>query len=247
MILKVDGKAIEWRVALDLSGDRVGIREVLEGVDQHEDNRQRFKLPSRLIAKTFLFRLLYGGSAFAYASDPHFSSVSSSTKFWQGVIDETYNKYRDLAKWHENLLREVSTTGKYRIPTGREYHYEMVRDYKNELVWPRTTILNYPVQGYAADLVQIARVSAWRRLRNQAVFFNTVHDDIEVDVANDPEKCYNISIELENVFKDVPENMKRIYGYDMKLPMSGEVSFGMNLGNMQEFDRSKGVEQFYVQ
>jgi DNA polymerase I-like protein with 3'-5' exonuclease and polymerase domains len=244
MILKVDGKAIEWRVALDLSGDKVGIQEILDGVDQHEDNRKRFNLPSRLIAKTFLFRLLYGGSAYAYANDSSFASVSGRVSFWQNVIDETYTKYRGLAKWHEDLIREVSTTGKLRVPTGREYVYSRVKNYKGELEWPRTTILNYPVQGYAADLVQIARVSAWRRLRDKAVFFNTVHDDIELDVVNNPELCYNISIELEKVFEDVPSNMKRIYGYDMKVPMSGEVSFGHNLKDMIEFDRTKGKEQF---
>lgn len=248
MILKVDGKAIEWRAAVDLSNDKIGIQEILDGVDQHEDNRQRFNLPTRLIAKTFIFRLLYGGTAYAYANDSSFTPVSTKEKFWQEVIDETYRKYRGLADWHKRLLIDAQTKGKIRIPTGREYKFAPVRDRRGDLKWPRTTILNYPVQGYAADIVQIARISAWRRLSEmkEVLFINTVHDDIELDVANDPEKCYNISTELENVFRDVPENMRRTYGYDMKVPMSGEVSFGMNLRDMFEFDRSKGPEQFIL-
>jgi hypothetical protein len=51
-------------------------------------------LPSRLIAKTFVFRLIYGGSAFSYANDPEFTGVSSDPDFWQSVIDEFYTKYR---------------------------------------------------------------------------------------------------------------------------------------------------------
>ena len=58
MLLKADAKALqlEWRVAVELSGDKVGLEEIINGYDAHEDNRQRFGLPSRLIAKTLLFR-----------------------------------------------------------------------------------------------------------------------------------------------------------------------------------------------
>lgn len=239
---------MEFRAAMDLSGDQVGIQEIIEGADIHEDNRKRFNLPTRLIAKTYIFRLLYGGSAYAYASDNEFSGVSKSEKFWQGVIDETYNKYKGLAKWHKSLMQQATLKGSIIIPTGREYTFtpEVKR---GELTWPRTKILNYPVQGYAADLVMIARVSAWRRLEEQrkkgeVVFFNSVHDDIEVDLCNNPEMCYNISMSLESVFEDVPKNVEKIYGYKMKVPLAGEVSFGMNLAEMKEFKRELGVQQF---
>lgn len=58
------------------------------------------------------------------------------------------------------------------------------------------------------------------------------------------EVCYNICIELEKVFQDVPANVERIYGYKMQVPMSGEVSFGHNLKHMQEFKKELGVNQF---
>ena len=47
---------LEWRVALELSNDLVGIEEVLKGEDTHANNQKAFDLPSRLIAKIFLFR-----------------------------------------------------------------------------------------------------------------------------------------------------------------------------------------------
>jgi len=228
---------------VELSGDKVGLQEILNGVDMHSDNQQRFKLPSRLIAKTFIFRLLFGGSAYAYSNDVEFSHVSSNEKFWQGVIDETYSKYKGLAEWHKGLVQGVIQTGKVTIPSGRTYTYTPERK-RGELVYPRTTILNYPVQGFSADLVQIARVSAWRRLRDKVTFISTVHDDIEVDVENDPQLLYDVCVELENVFRDVPANVEKIYRYKMSVPMSGEVSFGFNLKHMQEFDRSKGLSQF---
>ena len=92
--------------------------------------------------------------------------------------------------------------------------------------------------------MQIARVSAWRRLKDKATFIATVHDDIELDVPNDPELLYQVCTELEKVFQDVPANVKRIYGYEMRVPLSGEVSFGNNLKQMKEFVNNGDLSQF---
>ena len=144
MLLKVDAKALEWRVAVSLSNDQVGIDEIKANVDIHSENQKRFGLPSRLIAKTYLFRLVYGGSAYSYANDQNFKEVGKTEKQWQEVIDETYNKYKGLAKWHKGLMQSVIRNGYIRTPSGREYHYQATKK-RGEMVYPRTTILNYPV------------------------------------------------------------------------------------------------------
>ena len=46
------------------------------------------------------------------------------------------------------------------------------------------------------------------------------------------------------MFKDVPDNVRKIYGYDMKVPLSGEVSFGNNLKQMKEFVNNGDLSQF---
>ena len=54
-ILNVDLAALEWRTIVELSGDKIALEEINAGLDFHTDNQQRFNLPSRLIAKVFLF------------------------------------------------------------------------------------------------------------------------------------------------------------------------------------------------
>lgn len=95
MLLQADAKQLEWVGATYLSQDQVALNEILNNVDQHTDNQERFGLPSRLIAKTFVFRLIYGGSAYSYANDPDFKAIGNES-FWQGVIDEFYKKYFGL-------------------------------------------------------------------------------------------------------------------------------------------------------
>jgi len=247
MLIKVDAKALEWRAAAYLSQDEVAIREIVEGVDAHENNQKMFGLPSRLIAKKYLFRLIYGGSAYSYSVDPDFDGVGD-LKFWEEVIERTYKKYSGLAKWHTTILREtIRNKGLLTIPTGRTFKFKQYPNYKGEMEWPRTQILNYPVQGFSADLMMIARISAHNRISRmpeypeRIKFFNTVHDDIQLDVDNDPELCYNICITLEQVFEDLPKNFEKVFKLPFNVPMAGEVSYGKNLLNLKKFDRNEEI------
>lgn len=60
-LVNADVKSLEVVVAAELSGDKVLKQEIIDKVDIHEANRDRFKLgdgkPGRLIAKIFKFRL----------------------------------------------------------------------------------------------------------------------------------------------------------------------------------------------
>ena len=56
MIINSDAKQLEINVAAYLSQDSILLDEVRNKVDLHEDNKNRFGLPSRLIAKIFAFR-----------------------------------------------------------------------------------------------------------------------------------------------------------------------------------------------
>lgn len=238
MLVNVDGKAIEWISCAYLSQDKTAIKEIQEAIDQHSANQERFGLPSRLIAKTFVFRLIYGGQAYSYANDPDFTGVSTSEKFWQGVIDEFYTKYIGIATWHTNLIQEASSTGKLRMPTGRIYNFNSSQR-GNDLVWPRTKILNYPVQGFAADLMALARVSfrkRFHRLGIQGLLINTIHDSIVVDVPTN--EVLRVVKLFEDVFRDIPLNFERVFGIKFNLPTRCEISYGMDKYNLWEYDKN---------
>lgn len=249
MLIKVDAKQLEWRSAVFLSQDKVGIDEIHRGLDAHGDNQKRFSLPSRLIAKTFLFRLIYGGSAYAYTVDPDFDGIGNLA-FWENVIEETYKKYDGLKGWHTFLMKTTAeNNGRLPIPTGREFLFKQYPNFRGEMEWPRTQVLNYPVQGFSADLMTIARISAYTRISKmpeykdgKIKFLNTVHDDIQLDIATEKELCYNICICLEKVFEDIPKNFERAFKKPFNVPMAGEVSYGRNLYDLIEFDKTKEIQ-----
>jgi|TARA_R100001369_G_C3319069_1_gene168616 DNA polymerase I-like protein with 3'-5' exonuclease and polymerase domains len=233
MLLQADAKQLEWIGATYLSQDKVAIDEILREVDMHSENQKRFKLPSRLIAKTFVFRLIYGGSAYSYAHDPDFRDIGNES-FWQDVIDAFYNKYQRLYKWHEEIQFKAKREQKLIMPTGRIYHFEPEVKF-DRVKYPRTKILNYPVQGLGADLMAIARVSLRNRLKGKKgiQLVNTVHDSIIVDF--DPKVCYTNDLVniVDKCFNDVPDNFKKLFGVDFNLPMRVECEVGNSWGNME--------------
>jgi DNA polymerase I-like protein with 3'-5' exonuclease and polymerase domains len=136
MLINVDVKSLEVFVVADLSGDKVLKEELLTpGYDMHSNNQTTFGLPDRVTAKRFVFKLIYGATAFGYANDPDFFTVSRNNKFWQKVIDSFYEKLIATAQRQQYL----------EIPSGTYYPMEPFFTEQGELKWPITRIKNYPV------------------------------------------------------------------------------------------------------
>jgi DNA polymerase-1 len=236
MLMQCDAAALEIRVAAYLSQDPVLMAELINGVDLHSDNQERFGLPTRLIAKVFVFRLLYGGSAYSYANDPEFMTISKSEKHWQKVIDAYYDKYKGIKKWHTELVREAVETGKVISPTGREYIFQKFNgNYKD------TQIKNYIVQGTGADIMALARVSFYNRLKKlnykDCLLINTVHDSIILDF--NEKVCDNklLAETMHNVFQDLPKNFEKLFLTPFNVPMTCEVLTGKDWENMVEIKK----------
>lgn len=238
MLINCDVKGLEVVVAAELSGDVVLQREIRDGVDIHDENRRAFRLgdgkPGRLVAKIFKFRLIYGGSAWSYANDPTFASVSRRVDFWEGVINQYYEKYSGVKRWHDNLLKTVKERGYIDVPSGR--FYEFKPEFRNgDWKWPLTQIKNYPVQGFGADLVMLARIRAKQLLsgQSQVDFVQTVHDSVVVDTPK--EKCYTVCMALKQAVEDVPQLCQQYFNYKFSLPLTCEVQVGTNKKEMTEW------------
>lgn len=232
MLVQCDASALEIRVAAFLFQDEVLIQEIKDGIDLHTDNQQRFGLPSRLIAKILNFRILYGGNEFSFANDPEFIPISKSKEYWKDVIDKYYKKYQGIAKGHDSLIREAVTTGKVISPTGREYRFEKYDGRVKD-----TQVKNYIVQGTGADIMALARVSFYNRLKKlnfkDCLLVNTVHDSIVVDCDEKTTDVEKLITTMHEVFDDLPANFKKMFGVEFNVPMECETMVGLDWENMK--------------
>jgi len=185
----------------------------------------------------------YRGPAYAYANDPDYSHVSSSTRFWEGVVERFFDKYRGIYQHGISSIAGAVETGILATVSGRFYRFKPYQKANGEWDWPRTNILNYPVQGLAADFMTIGRKLAWKAIpsNEKILFISTSHDDLVLDVDNDKELCYNILRGLEKCFAQIPEEFEKQYGTKVNVPLAGESKLGWTL---YEKDMVKFSEDF---
>lgn len=234
MLVNCDVKSLEVFVAADWYDDKVLKDELLRKLDLHSINQERFKLPDRVTAKRFIFKLLYGATAYGYSVDSDFLGVGYSERRWQAVIDEFYNKYRDIGKGHERDIKFVKEHGYLEIPSGRYFKYQPTT-YRGEKKWPLTKIKNYPIQGFGADLVKLARIKAFNDFKSSGMegeFVGTIHDSLIYDVPE--ENVMAVAKILHNAVAETPEMCYNIYGYKFSLPLFCEIQFGLNKFDMKE-------------
>lgn len=240
MLLQCDASQLEWRTAIELSGDEVGLGEILNGADTHSLNQAAFDLPSRLISKIYLFRTIFRGSGYAFSVDPDFMHVSDKPSYWDNVNEKFYKKYHGLDKKHHEWADMVLHSKPIIGPLGREWFVPMKRNKKTlELELPWTKFTNYPVQGTGADIMSLARVSAFRRIKAAAIpckFITTVHDSIVVDV---PDEYVQQVVDIfYQVFDDLQLNIWKMFRYEWQTPMTCECKAGRDMKNQQKLPRS---------
>ena len=163
--------------------------------------------------------------------------VSSSPKYWDDVNQKFYQKYYGLDNWHKQLAEKVVAGEPLLGPLGRFWKVDMTTDYKGNLKIPWTVLSNYPVQGTGADIMEIARVSFFNRLKKAGLekivlVVSSVHDSILVDC---PKQYMEwVSLTFIAVFNDLQANIKKLFGYEWKTPLTCEVKWGMNMKDMEK-------------
>jgi len=142
VLIQCDSVGLEWRILTLLSGDQTAIDEINSGADIHSLNQAELALPSRLIAKKFLFRTIYRGSGYAFSKDNEFKHVSVDPKFWDKKNEGFYRKYAGIDQCHHKWKVQVMNGKRILGPSGREWTIDPRSD--GEPPW--TTLTNYPVK-----------------------------------------------------------------------------------------------------
>lgn len=145
MFISCDASQLEWRVITELSQDPVALQEILNKEDTHSKNEKAFSLPSRLIAKIYLFRTIFRGSGWSFANDPDFMHVSTDPQYWENVNELFFKKYEGIDKIHKKWAEQVVQGKPLEGPLGHFWPIPMGTDKYGNLKIPWTVLSNYPV------------------------------------------------------------------------------------------------------
>jgi DNA-directed DNA polymerase len=221
-LVDADYSQIELRVMAHLCGDENMIRAFNSGEDIHTSTAaQVFDMPEIMVtpemrsaAKAVNFGIIYGIGAFSLSKDIG-TSVAQAKKYIADYLERFSKVHEFMETTVDNAFKDGFVTTmfgrKRRIP-------ELSSSNKMLQAAGKRIAMNTPVQGTAADLIKIAMINVYRRLKAEnldAKLILQVHDELilESSIADSERASQILKEEMQGV-------------YDMKVPLAVDVHCG---------------------
>ena len=210
-LMSADYSQIELRILAHLSRDDNFIRAFVHGEDIHTRTASEvFGVPMdevtpalRRQAKAVNFGIVYGISDYGLSQ-----GLGISRKDAAQYIKQFFEKCPGVKKFIDKTVQDahkegfVSTIfGRRRILTGLDS-----KNYNQRMLAERMA-MNTPIQGSAADIIKLAMIEAYKRLREggfKSRILLQVHDELVLEVTKDEAES------VESLLRDVMENVIRL-------------------------------------
>ncbi|MGD0230095.1 MAG: DNA polymerase I [Syntrophorhabdales bacterium] len=190
LFLSSDYSQIELRVLAHLSGDELLIETFRNDGDIHSRVAQEvFKVDAdhvtpamRRTAKVINFGIVYGISGYGLSKE-----LGVGPREAQVYIDAYFERHRGISAYIERTLTEARKNGFVRTLFGRiRYIPELSNADMNVRQFGERTAMNTPVQGTAADIIKMAMVSIYRKVKERGLrsrLIMQIHDELVFEVA----------------------------------------------------------------
>ncbi len=222
VLVDADYSQIELRVLAHLSGDSTMIDAFNKGDDIHTITAsQVFNMPVQMVtplmrsrAKAVNFGIVYGIGAFSLSKD-----IGVTRKEADSYIKGYLHHYSGINKYLESAVNDARDNGYCEtLFKRRRYLPELTASNKMLQGFGERVAKNMPVQGTAADIIKIAMVRVYRRLKDENMksrLIMQVHDELLVEAPeNEKEKA-------QLILKEEMENASK-----MKVKLTADVSSG---------------------
>ena len=214
VFIDADYSQIELRVLAHMSQDVHMMQAFKNNEDIHRQAASKvFKTPidevtkeQRSSAKAVNFGIVYGISDFGLGEQ-----LGISRKQAKKYIEEYLEEYAGINKYMENVTEEAKEKGYVETLFHRRRYIPELKS-KNYMVrqFGMRAAMNTPIQGTAADIMKIAMINVYNRLRKENLeskIVLQVHDEMMIEAPmNEAEEVKKIiKFEMENAVKlDVP-------------------------------------------
>ena len=187
-LIDADYSQIELRILAHLSGDKNMQESFISGKDIHTSTAaQVFGMPEDMVtpemrraAKAVNFGIVYGISAFSLAKDIDVS-VAKADRYIKSYL----SNFPKVKEFMDKAVADAQSKGYSETIFGRRrYIPELAAKNKNIQSFGKRAAMNAPVQGAAADIIKIAMVKVFRRLRDEkldAHLILQIHDELIIE------------------------------------------------------------------
>ena len=222
VLVDADYSQIELRLLAHIAGDEHMIAAFRTGEDIHTVTAsQVFGVPPEQVthemrrrAKAVNFGIVYGISDFSLSQDIGVTRAEA-----KAYMEKYFEKYSGVHAYMTQVVERAKADGYVSTLMGRRrWLPELKSSNFNLRSFGERVALNMPIQGTAADIMKLAMIAVWRRLRTeqpQARLVLQVHDELIVEC---PEG------EAEQVQRLLAEEMEHVA--ELAVPLTAEAHAG---------------------
>jgi DNA polymerase I len=189
VFFSADYSQIELRLMAHLSRDKNMISDFLSGNDIHAATASKIfgidikdvTREMRNRAKTANFGIIYGISSFGLSE-----RLTIGRKEAKELIDGYFNSYPGVKIYMDESIRKARNLGYVTTMFGRKRYTRDIHS-RNQVVRGNAerNAINAPIQGTAADIIKIAMIRIYNRLKKEALkakMILQVHDELIFEV-----------------------------------------------------------------
>ena len=214
-LVDADYSQIELRILAHISGDQQMINGFKQGADIHRMTASQVfhvpfdEVPSKLRsrAKAINFGIVYGISAYSLSQD-----IGVSVKEAQQYINDYLHTYQGVSDYMQRSVELAREHGFVETLFHRPRYLPDIHASKAPLrAFSERVAMNMPIQGTAADIIKLAMIHVYRRLRDEGMkarLILQVHDELIVEAPVD---------EAEKVREIVVYEMEHVVDYAVRL------------------------------
>lgn len=222
VLLSADYSQIELRMLAHMADEEVMIDAFNHGIDIHTKTAMQIfdvdhdsvDANMRRSAKTVNFGIVYGQSDFGLSEQ-----LGISRKEAHAFIDKYFASYPNIKSFMDSTIQFCEENGYVKTLFNRRRYIKEISD-KNYMMreFGKRAAMNAPIQGSAADLIKLAMIHIFERMRREQVksrMILQIHDELIFDVWED---------ELEQMKSIVEEGMQQ--AMKLRVPLIAEANIG---------------------
>lgn len=223
-LLDADYSQIELRLLAHISGDETMREAFLSGKDIHQSTAAKiYNLPPEKVtpalrssAKAVNFGIVYGIGAYSLSQDIHVSVKEADT-----FIKNYLANFPGVKNYMDGTIAAGKENGYVTTLFGRRRALpELASKNFNLRSLGERMAMNTPIQGTAADVIKLAMVKVWQRLRADgltAKLILQVHDELIIEAP---------TAEIEAASRILQQEMQNAVAYSV--PLTVDVNEGEN-------------------
>jgi DNA polymerase-1 len=224
VLISADYSQVELRILAHISGDEGLIDAFSKNIDIHTRTaselfnitKESVTEDMRRIAKTVNFGVVYGISSFGLSE-----ALNITPKEATAYIEQYFKKHEGVKNYMDDAIKTARENGYVKTLMRRKRPIPEINSHNTNIRQQAERLaINTPIQGTAADLIKIAMINIWQRLKERNIktrMILQIHDELLFEV---PET------ELETAKKLIKHEMEN--ALSLLVPLKVDMGWGKN-------------------